>query len=124
MTAHQFRRLAMSFPGVEERVHMAHPDFRVGGKVFATLGYPDKQWGMVKLTPEEQRIFVPANAGVFVPATGAWGKQGCTLVRLKAAEPGVVQDALFSAWKSRTPKGVTLQKQAQHGSKWTHSGQS
>jgi hypothetical protein len=121
MTTHQFRRTALSLPGVEERAHMRHTDFRVGGKVFATLGYPDKQWGMVRLTPEEQRNLVPAQPGVFVPAPGAWGTQGCTLVRLKVAEMGIVRDALFSAWQARAPKGVTKQTRVQDGSKPAHS---
>ena len=73
MTVNQFRRMALNLPEVEELGHMDHPDFRVGGKIFATLGYPDKKWGMVKLTPEQQRIFVPANPQVFVPAPGALG---------------------------------------------------
>jgi hypothetical protein len=106
MTANQFRRMALSLPGTEERGHMDHPDFRVGGKIFATLGYPDKSWGMVKLTPEEQRMFVPANPGVFVPATGAWGGQGSTLVRLKIADTDTVHEAMTAAWLGRAPKKV------------------
>jgi hypothetical protein len=104
MTGNQFRRMALSLPDVEERGHMDHPDFRVGGKIFATLGYPAKNWGMVKLTPEQQRMFVPANPGVFVSAPGAWGVQGSTLVRLKAASADTVQEAMTAAWLDRAPK--------------------
>jgi len=110
MTAHQFRRLALSLPQVEERAHMNHPDFRVGGKVFATLGYPDKTWGMVKLTPGQQRIYVQENPGMFVPANGAWGRQGCTLVRLKDAEAETVREALTAAWLGNAPRKITERK--------------
>ena len=106
MTAYAFRRIALSLPEAEERGHMDHPDFRVGGKIFATLGYPDKSWGMIKLTPEEQRIFVLANPSVFVPAPGAWGLQGSTLVRLKAADTDTLQEAMHTAWLIRAPKKI------------------
>jgi hypothetical protein len=91
-------------PGVEESAHMDHPDFRVGGKIFATLGYPDKRWGMVKLTPEQQRMFVQAHPTVFSLANGAWGTQGATLVRLKAASPETLHEAMTAAWLGRAPK--------------------
>jgi hypothetical protein len=104
MTGTQFRRLARSLPEVEERSHMHHPDFRVGGKVFATLGYPDKSWGMVKLTPEQQRIYVQAHPTVFMPVNGAWGRQGNTLVRLKAADTEIVREAMVEAWSARAPR--------------------
>jgi len=104
MTVNQFRSMALSLPEVEERCHMDHPDFRVGGKVFATLGYPDKSWGMVKLTPEEQRIFVTAYPKVFAPANGAWGRQGSTRVRLRAAKANPVREAMRAAWLGRVPK--------------------
>jgi YjbR len=75
MTAAQFRRLALSLPQAEERSHMSHPDFRIaGGKIFATLGSPDKAWGMVKLAPEQQHEFMQAEPEVFKPAPGAWGR--------------------------------------------------
>ena len=106
MTVNQFRRMALSLPDVEERAHMDHPDFRVGGKVFATLGYPDKSWGMVKLTPEQQRIFVQDHPTVFKPANGAWGLQGSTLVRLRDADADAVHEAMMAAWLGRAPKKV------------------
>lgn len=106
MTVNQFRRLALSLPEVDERGHMDHPDFRVGGRIFATIGYPDKKWGMVKLTPAQQRVFVPANPQVFVPAPGAWGIQGSTLINLKAADIDNVHEALRAAWLGRAPKRI------------------
>jgi hypothetical protein len=113
MTVTQFRRMALSLSQVEERGHMDHPDFRVRGKIFATLGYPDKSWGMVKLTPEQQRIFVQANPGVFVPAAGSWGLQGSTLVRLKTANADTVAEAMTAAWLGRAPK--KLAKRSRRG---------
>jgi len=104
MTVNQFRKMALGLAEVEEHGHMDHPDFRVGGKIFATLGYPDKKWGMVKLTPEQQRNFVPAHPGVFVPAPGAWGLKGSTLVLLEAADADAVQEAMEAAWLARAPK--------------------
>jgi hypothetical protein len=77
VTAEQFRRLALSFPEAVESSHMNHPDFRVrGGKIFATLAYPDKKWGMVKLNPEQQQEFVSTKPDVFVPVAGGWGQGG------------------------------------------------
>jgi hypothetical protein len=102
MTADDFRREALSLPGVEERSHMGHPDFRVKEKVFASLGYPDAAWGMVKLTPEDQRMFVQSHPEAFALAQGAWGVQGSTLIKLKAADPEAVREALKLACLSRT----------------------
>ena len=106
MTPDNFRRVALSFPETAERAHMDHPDFRVGGKIFATLGYPEKGWAMVKLPPEEQHNFVEAYAGAFVPLKGTWGLRGATSVRLKAAHQAVVRRALAAAWRSTAPKSV------------------
>jgi hypothetical protein len=71
MTSDQFRRLALSFPEASESAHMGHPDFRAGGRIFATLGYPDDGWAMVKLTPEQQEELVRTEPDVFVPVKGA-----------------------------------------------------
>ena len=98
MTAEAFRHLALSFLDAVESSHMRHPDFRVRGKVFATLGYPDKRWGMVKLTPALQKKFVIAHPDVFVPANGAWGRGGATTVNLRVATKTVLLPALESAW--------------------------
>ncbi|MDB5070065.1 MAG: yjbR family protein [Candidatus Eremiobacteraeota bacterium] len=97
MTADEFRRMALALPGVEERSHMGHPDFRVRGKIFATLGSPDAQWGMVKVAPDEQLALLAAHPDVFVSAKGAWGEQGSTLVRLERADAAVVRETMISA---------------------------
>jgi hypothetical protein len=104
MTAADFRRLALSLPGAEERSHMNHPDFRVGGKIFATLSYPDEGWGMVKLFPDQQAEFVGAHPKMFAPVKGGWGKQGCTHVLLKAAKKELVREAMQAAWERAAPK--------------------
>lgn len=97
MTPDQFRRLALSFPETEERAHHHHPDFRVKGKLFATLGYPDTSRAMVKLTPEQQAEFVHDHPDVFTPVAGAWGHQGCTSVSLPKARRAEVQRAIEAA---------------------------
>jgi hypothetical protein len=104
MTANDFRRLALSFPESEERSHMEHPDFRVAGKIFATLAYPEDGWAMVKLTPVEQEMLVKAQPKVFNPCTGAWGRRGCTNVRLKSARKPTLRRALEAAWRLAAPE--------------------
>jgi len=97
MTPAQFRRIALSFPDTEERAHHHHPDFRVKGKLFATLGYPDASRAMVKLTPEQQAEFVHDYPEVFSPVNGAWGRQGCTSVLLPKARKVEMQRAIEAA---------------------------
>jgi len=109
MTPNEFRRLALSLPGTEERRHMDHPDFRVAGEIFATLGYPDKNWAMVKLTPIEQEMFVKAQPSVFNPCAGAWGRRGGTNVRLKGVRKPTLRRALEAAWRRAAPKTMTRQ---------------
>ena len=101
MTAAQFRRLALSLPETAEGAHMAHPDFRVGGKIFATLGYPKSGFGAVMLSPQDQDFFIQAQGDAFVPAPGAWGAQGSTIVTLQVAKQGLVRAALRAAWEYR-----------------------
>lgn len=103
MTADDFRSLALGLPEATESAHMNHPDFRVRGKIFATLG-PDEIWGMVKLTPEEQERFVASAPKVFAPFNGAWGRQGCTKVTLRGAKAPLVREALLIAWRSVAPQ--------------------
>jgi hypothetical protein len=92
MTAAEFRRIALSMPQASESAHMNHPDFRVGGKIFATLGYPDQDHGMVILPPEEQERLVRVQPKTFAPAKGAWGRSGSTSVRLDAVdEPDIAE---------------------------------
>jgi hypothetical protein len=109
MTPSEFRRLALSFPESEERAHMDHPDFRVGGKIFATLGYPEGGWAMVKVTPVEQEMLVKAQPKVFNPCNGAWGRRGCTNVRLKSARKSTLRRALEAAWRLAAPSMLTRQ---------------
>jgi hypothetical protein len=104
MTANDFRKIALSLPEAEERAHMDHPDFRVGGKIFATLGYPDRGHGMVKLSPEEQHYFSKDHPDAFVPVKGTWGRRGATSVVLKAAKKETLGKALLAAWRNTAPK--------------------
>ena len=103
-SADDFRRIALSFEGAEERSHMGHPDFRVGGKIFATLGYPDPSCGMVALMPEQQENFMALAPQDFRPAAGAWGRGGSTLVRLEAVREELLEAALAAAWRRRAAK--------------------
>jgi hypothetical protein len=82
---------------------MGHPDFRVRGKIFATLG-PDEDWGMVKLTADQQASFIYTEPDVYQPASGAWGRRGCTIVRLCDANESSVRQALTVAWRNTAPK--------------------
>jgi hypothetical protein len=107
MTPNDFRRLALSFPEAEERAHMEHPDFRVAGKIFATLGYPEEGWAMVKITPVEQEMLVKAQPKVFKPCTGVWGRRGATNVRLKSARKPTLRRALEAAWRLAAPEALT-----------------
>lgn len=99
MTTDAFRRAALALPGAIESAHMNHPDFRVANRIFATLGYPDTTWAMVKLPPQEQHRLIEAMPETFSPAAGAWGRQGSTLVRLAKAKPQVTNHALEMAWR-------------------------
>jgi hypothetical protein len=92
--------MALALPEVEEREHMSHPDFRVGGRIFATLGYPDATRAMVKLFPDQQAAFVADDPKAFTPVKGAWGRKGCTSVLLKAAGKTRVREALHAAWRN------------------------
>lgn len=104
MTANDFRKLALALPETEERQHMDHPDFRVAGKIFATLGYPDKTHAMVKLSPEDQHYFSKDFPEAFIPVKGAWGRLGATSVVLKAARRDALVKALQAAWRNTAPK--------------------
>jgi hypothetical protein len=106
MTAADFRRIALSLPEAEESAHMNHPDFRVGGRIFATLGYPDKEHGVLILPSEEQAGFVKTYPRAFAPVKGAWGKRGSTTVSLKAADKTTLKRAMAIAWRKRAPKDL------------------
>ena len=101
-SADDFRRLALSFPGAEEKSHMDHPDFRVDGRIFATL--PDEEHGMVQLLPEQQELAIEAEPETFRPAGGAWGRKGATLVRLETVPAEWLERMLRWAWENRVAK--------------------
>jgi hypothetical protein len=107
-TPADFRRLALALPQTEQRRHMNHPDFRVAGKIFATLGYPNKAHGMVKLTPAQQEEFVAAHPAAFSPVAGAWGRQGCTNVLLAKATKRALKEAILAAWRNHAPSEIAL----------------
>jgi hypothetical protein len=97
MTIDEFRKMALAVPTAVERSHMNHPDFRVAGKIFASLGIPDESWGMVKLAPEQQQTFVEKAPKVFKSSSGGWGQQGYTNVYLPAATASIVRSVLDAA---------------------------
>ena len=103
-TADTFRQIALSFPGAEEGAHMGHADFRVGGKIFATLGSPNAGWGMAQLLPEQQEDFMLVAPDAFKPASGAWGRGGSTLVRLDAVSGEHLEAALAAACAKRAAR--------------------
>src|SRR5580658_5619059 len=103
MTTDTFRKMALEILGAVESAHMNHPDFRIEGKIFATLrSIDDEDWGMVKLTPEQQRSFMKKAPKVFSPCNGAWGERGATNVHLPTAKKVVLRAALDAAWKNVT----------------------
>jgi hypothetical protein len=104
MNADDFRRLALSLEGAEESSHMGAPDFRVGGRIFATLASQSQGYGNLMLTPEQQRAFVEELPEVFLPIPGGWGRMGSTHIRLAAATEDVLAGALHTAWKLRMEK--------------------
>jgi hypothetical protein len=109
VTEEDFRRIALGLTAAVESAHMGHPDFRTDGRIFATL-HADREWGMVKLTPEQQADFVRQMPDVFVPESGAWGRQGCTAVRLSVADEETVGEALTLAHRNTVSKAPTSPK--------------
>ena len=101
MKVQDFRRIALSFEGAEESSHMGSPDFRVGGRIFATLAAQHQGYGNIQLTPEQQAEFVQELPDVFLPVPGGWGRGGMTHIRLAAANEDVLRGALHAAWKLR-----------------------
>ena len=104
MNMDEFRAAALKVPGAIEAAHMNHPDFRVHGKIFASLGYPDEDWGMVKLTPDQQRSFMKKSSDAFKPCSGAWGARGATNVHLASIGKGFLSEALQAAARNVTGK--------------------
>ena len=112
MTANDFRRIALSLEGTEEGSHMGSPDFRVGGRIFATLASQKQGYGNLMLTPEVQEAFVGEAPEVFVPVAGGWGMMGATHVRLAAANEDILEGALRTAWKLRLEKNAKSNKKS------------
>jgi hypothetical protein len=110
MTANDFRRLALSLPGAEEGSHMGSADFRVGGRIFATLASQEQGYGNLMLTPEVQAGFVAEEPDIFLPIAGGWGRSGSTHIRLAEATEDLMAGALRTAWKLRMEKNVKTGK--------------
>jgi predicted DNA-binding protein (MmcQ/YjbR family) len=104
MTAQDFRRIALSLSQATENSHMNHPDFRVGGKIFASLGYPDKKWAMVKLPPEQQQSFSRDYPDAFTAVKGGWGRNGATQVQLENVDEPTLRRAMTTAHQNVAPK--------------------
>ena len=110
MNSSDFRRIALALPGAEEGSHMGAVDFRVGGRIFATLASVKDGFGNLMLTPEMQAEFVAEEAEVFLPVHGGWGRMGATHIRLAAANRELLEGALRAAWKSRVEKNEANRK--------------
>jgi hypothetical protein len=110
MNADDFRRIALSLEGAEESSHMGAPDFRVGGRIFATLASQRQGYGNLMLTPEQQAAFVEEAPDLFLPVHGGWGRNGATHIRLAAANEDVVAGALRAAWQIRVTKNKSASR--------------
>jgi hypothetical protein len=110
MTVDDFRRIALSLEGVEESSHMGSPDFRVGGRIFATLASQRQGFGNLMLTPEQQAAFVEEAPDLFLPVAGGWGRNGATHIRLDPATEDVLAGALRAAWQIRVTKNKPKKK--------------
>jgi hypothetical protein len=106
MTVDDFRRIALSLEGAEESSHMGQPDFRLGGRIFATLASAKQGYGNLVLTPDQQAAFVEELPEVFLPIHGGWGRMGMTHIRLAAANEDILTGALHTAWKLRVDKNA------------------
>ena len=106
MDAADFRRIALSLEGAQESSHMGAPDFRVGGRIFATLASEHLGFGNLKLTLEQQAEFIRELPGVFLPIAGGWGRMGMTHIRLATANQDVLEGALRAAWKLRVEQNA------------------
>jgi hypothetical protein len=106
MDVDDFRRIALSLEGAEEGSHMGSADFRVSGRIFATLAHAKQGYGNLMLTPEQQAEFVEELPEVFLPVHGGWGRNGATHVRLAAATEDLLMGALKTAWKLRVEKNA------------------
>ena len=112
MTPTDFRRIALSLEGAEEGSHMGAVDFRVGGRIFATLASVDQGYGNLMLDPEQQAMFVEETPDLFLPVHGGWGRMGATHIRLAKASEDVLTGALQTAWKLRLEKNAKANRGA------------
>lgn len=110
MDANDFRRIALSLEGAEDGSHMGSADFRVGGRIFATLAAEKQGYGNVMLTPEQQQAFVEELPAVFLPVRGGWGRNGATHVRLAEVSKDVLEGALRTAYKLRVEKNAAAHR--------------
>lgn len=106
MNSRDFRRIALTLEGAEESSHMGNPDFRVGGRIFATLASAKEGYGNLMITPKQQAAFVEEMPEVFIPIKGGWGRMGMTHIRLDVANEDVLVGALHTAWKLRLDKNA------------------
>jgi hypothetical protein len=107
MTAAKFREMALSFPEAVEAAHMGHPDFRVAGRIFATLGYQNEGRGVLLLSPEEQQEMINQHPKMFEPVPGGWGRRGSTQVLLAHVTQPVLEAAMRKAWQRKAPKRLS-----------------
>jgi hypothetical protein len=112
MTPSDFRRIALSMEGAQEGSHMGAADFRVGGRIFATLAAVSQGYGNLMLTPEQQAEFVAERPGIFVAIAGGWGRGGATHVVLASADEDLLAGALRTAWKLRVDKNQKVGRKA------------
>ena len=124
MNANDFRRIALRLVGAEEGSHHGQADFRVGGKIFATLAAEKQGYGNLMLTPEQQAAFVEELPGVFLPIHGGWGRNGATHVRLAVVSEDVLEGALRTAWKLRMEKNAAPAKKGNERRKRTRQNKS
>ncbi len=121
MNASDFRRIALSLPGAEESSHMGSPDFRVGGRIFATLASQNQGFGNLMLTPEQQADFVAEQPDLFLPVSGGWGRMGATHIRLALASEDLLTGALQAAWKIRGEKNSRTRAKAKSAARTRHT---
>ncbi len=115
MTPADFRRIALSMEGAEEGSHVGNPDFRVGGRIFATLASAKQGYGNLKLTPEMQAEFVGELPTVFIPIHGGWGRMGMTHVRLSEVTEDVLRGAIKAAGQLRVEQNKSVKNARARG---------
>ena len=115
MTGSAFRRIALTLPDSTEGSHFGNPDFRVGGRIFATLSLERDGYGVLLLTPEQQAGMVQDEPAVFSPVPGGWGRNGSTRVFLAKAATDVLKGALQTAWQNRVAKNAGSKERGKTG---------